>query len=285
LDIDRARTFLEIIRCGSFQHAAERLHVTQTTVSARIRTLEDELGRRLFVRNRNGAHLTPAGREFERFALSFVQIWERARQQLAVPPGRTSVVSLGCEPNLSNPLLLDWIVEMKRQNPQIAVRADVAAAAQLLDLLKLGSLDIAVLRAPALSQEFRVLLLHEERLLLVRGSKRDSGADNPDLGVHVHVDWGMQFPADATSDTLGEPELVVGLGALGLDYILREGGLGYFRAAEVAAHVETGELEIVEGARQFSFPVYAVYAEAGEERADLRAALENLKSVTATGRG
>ena len=66
MDIDRARTFLEIIHTGSFLGAADRLHVTQTTVSARIRTLEDDLGRRLFVRNRTGAQLTPAGREFQR---------------------------------------------------------------------------------------------------------------------------------------------------------------------------------------------------------------------------
>ena len=55
VDIDRARTFLEIVHTGSFLKAAERLHVTQTTVSARVRMLEEELGRRLFIRNRNGA--------------------------------------------------------------------------------------------------------------------------------------------------------------------------------------------------------------------------------------
>ena len=52
MDVDRARTFLEIVHSGSFLKAADRLHVSQTTVSARIRTLEDELGRQMFIRNR-----------------------------------------------------------------------------------------------------------------------------------------------------------------------------------------------------------------------------------------
>ena len=39
-----------------------------------------------------------------------MQIWERARQQLTIPPGRTSVVALGGELSLWNPLLLDWLV-------------------------------------------------------------------------------------------------------------------------------------------------------------------------------
>jgi DNA-binding transcriptional LysR family regulator len=61
VDITLARTFLEIVSSHSFVHAAERLNVTQTAVSARVKALEDLLGRKLFVRNRAGATLTPAG--------------------------------------------------------------------------------------------------------------------------------------------------------------------------------------------------------------------------------
>ena len=52
MDTELARTFLEIVSTGSFIRAAERLNVGQTTVSARIRTLEQQLGRPLFVRNK-----------------------------------------------------------------------------------------------------------------------------------------------------------------------------------------------------------------------------------------
>ena len=48
MDIELARTFLEIVRSGSFMAAAERLHVTQTTVTARVHNLEGQLGCRLF---------------------------------------------------------------------------------------------------------------------------------------------------------------------------------------------------------------------------------------------
>jgi len=62
MDIDQARTFLAIAAHGSFLEAAKRLHVTQSTVSARIHNLESDLGAQLFVRNRSGASLTSAGR-------------------------------------------------------------------------------------------------------------------------------------------------------------------------------------------------------------------------------
>src|SRR5690606_14901944 len=192
MDIDRARTFLEIVHTGSFLKAADRLHVTQTTVSARIRTLEEGLGRKLFNRNRNGATLTPAGREFERFAQSFVQIWERARQQLTIPPGRTSVVALGGELSLWNPVLLDWLVWMKKEQPAIAIHANVGMPDQLIEQLRTGILDVAVLYAPKLLPGFKIELVEEEQLVLVRAVHGQGEEETPD---YVHVDWGPQFAA------------------------------------------------------------------------------------------
>lgn len=277
MDIDRARTFLEIVHSGSFLKAADRLHVTQTTVSARIRTLEEELGRQLFIRNRNGAQLTPSGREFERFAQSFVQIWERARHQLAIPSGRTSVVALGGELSLWNPLLLDWLVWMKQAKPEIAIHAQVGVPDQLLDQLRTGVLDIAVLYAPKLLPGFKVELLVEEQLVLVR-TRNEETAGAKD---YVYVDWGPLFAAqhDASSTAFGEPGLLVGLGPLGLSYILRAGGMGYFRRGAAAPHIEAGQLEVVEGAPEFTYPAYAVYPEASETRTDIQEALRGLKHV------
>jgi DNA-binding transcriptional LysR family regulator len=103
LDTEVVRTFLEIVNSGNFSRGAERLNVGQTTVSARIRLLEERLGRPLFVRNKAGATLTPEGEQFLRHAPSFVQLWERARQKVAVPPGRQAVLAFGGELSLWDP--------------------------------------------------------------------------------------------------------------------------------------------------------------------------------------
>ena len=63
--------------------AAERLNVTQSAVSLRVRRLEDELGRQLFQRIKSGVELTPAGQQFLRFATSLIKVWEEAKA-----PGR-----------------------------------------------------------------------------------------------------------------------------------------------------------------------------------------------------
>ncbi|BCG81727.1 hypothetical protein MesoLj113b_52690 [Mesorhizobium sp. 113-3-3] len=62
MDTENLRSFLEVAEHGSFTVAAGRLNLAQSTVSARIRGLEEQLGRRLFVRDRDGVTLTrPAG--------------------------------------------------------------------------------------------------------------------------------------------------------------------------------------------------------------------------------
>jgi DNA-binding transcriptional LysR family regulator len=58
MDTELARTFLTVVEAGNFISAAERLHVSQSTVSTRIHTLEDLLGCVLFVRNKAGTTLT-----------------------------------------------------------------------------------------------------------------------------------------------------------------------------------------------------------------------------------
>src|SRR6185437_14197983 len=168
MDITLARTFLEIAATGSFVSAAARLNVTQTAVSARVRALEDSLGRQLFVRNKAGARLTPAGERFVRHATTLVQVWDQARQQVGLPPGRIDIASVAAEISLWNPILAEWLVWMKGHAPEIALHAQVDIPSRLLERLHNGSLDMAVLyNPPPQGAQFVVELLAEERLVLV----------------------------------------------------------------------------------------------------------------------
>ena len=98
MDIDQARTFLAVVRHGSFVAASEELHVTQTAVSARIQRLEAQLDTRLFVRDKSGARPTAAGERFVRYATALISVWDDARQQVALPPGRAEIARVGGEP-------------------------------------------------------------------------------------------------------------------------------------------------------------------------------------------
>src|SRR5690606_36737005 len=102
---------------------------------------------------------------------------------------------------------------------------------------------------------------------------------------YVHVDWGPQFAASRGLGhaAFGEPGLMVGLGPLGLNYVLRAGGMGYFRKGAVTPYLETGALELVEGAPQFTYPAYAVFPDSAEASDDVQHALRGMKEATSAG--
>jgi LysR family transcriptional regulator, flagellar master operon regulator len=259
MDTVLARTFLEIVDCGNFVRAAERLHVTQTAVSVRVQSLEALLGRKLFVRNKSGATLTPAGEQFLHYAHLLLQVWERAKHQVAVPPGLRAVVAVGAELTLWSPFLLDWLVWMRRSTPQLALRTQVGLAEGLMNQVTEGILDLAVLYAPQYRPGLRVELLMKEKLVLVTTAKGKAEGG----GGYVYVDWGPDFAAhhNLTFPERTNPGTYVGLGPLGLQYILKVGGSGYFRTHAVAPYLRNRRLRLVRGAPEFLYPAYAVYSE------------------------
>jgi LysR family transcriptional regulator, flagellar master operon regulator len=279
MDINLARTFLEIVSSRSFAQAAEQLHVTQTAVSARVKTLEDLLGRRLFVRNKAGASLTAAGEQFVRHAMALVQAWEQARHQMTVPPGRRALVTVGCEVSLWHPLLLDWLLWMRQGAPDLALRTEVGVAEDLLERVAHGTLDIAIAYAPRQRPGLRIELLIEEKLVLVTTSPT---LEVPQAADYVYVDWGPEFTAQ---HSLAFPELSsVGvsssLGPLGLEYLLTVGGAGYFRQNVARKYIKEGRLHRVPGAPEFLYPAYAVYAGNADMKV-LESALAGLRQVAA----
>src|SRR4051812_28486982 len=189
MDITLARTFLEIVSSRSFARAAEHLHVTQTAVSARVKALEEQLGCQLFLRNKAGASLTASGEQFVPHAQTLVQVWERARHQLAVPEGRRALVAVGCEVSLWDPLMLDWLLWMRKGAPDLALRTEVGLPEELLARVANGTLDMAVVYAPRHWTGLRIELLIEEKLVLVSSKP---GAQVLQPAEYVYIDWGTE---------------------------------------------------------------------------------------------
>jgi LysR family transcriptional regulator, flagellar master operon regulator len=276
MDIQLAQTFLDIVNTGSFVRAAKRLNVSQTTVSARVRLIETQLGRTLFVRNKAGASLTPAGKDFLRYAQILVQVWRRACQQVALPSGRHGLLTVGGELSLWNPLLLNWLVAMRRSAPGIALRTEISIPGELMRQVVDGVLDIAVLYQPQQLPGLRIEEILTESLVCVTTSGKRKLAERD----YVYMDWGSGFSArhNLRYPHLANPGLSVDLGPLGLSYILRCGGSGYLRARSVRPYLKSGQLRLVPRAPRFSFPVHAVYSTSGDSTL-LEPALHALRTV------
>jgi DNA-binding transcriptional LysR family regulator len=263
MDINVARTFLEVVKTGSFVSAAANLNLTQTAVSARIRVLEQNLDRKVFIRNKAGARLTPAGEQFFRFATSLVQVWDRARRAAAVASGSETVVTIGAELSQWNPLMRHWLLWMRRECPEIAISAHIDSAERLMEQVQEGSLDVAILYAAPARPGIVTELLFEERLVLVRTmGDRPIGPED-----HVNVDWGEDFAASyhAAFPDVGPGVVSISYGPLALEYVLAQGGSGYFRTAVVQPFLDDGRLELVPESPEFPYSSCLVYSTRADE--------------------
>lgn len=261
MDIQLAKTFLEIMSAGSFQEAAKRLHVTQTTVTARVKGLEEALGCRLFVRNRAGASLTKEGERFVKHAKNLVFTWQRARLELSKPLETSSSLMIGVENSLWNPLLVETINQLQSEKDSATHTTDIVFDAhiedemQLIEKLDKGVLDAVVVHKPHYRSNFVVELLMEEKLIHVQSTK----CSQPNL----FIDWGKEFKSqyDSVLPNPRQQGFKTNLGPLALKVMLGQGGNGYFRTRVVQKYLANGELERVSGAHEFSYPVYLLYRE------------------------
>lgn len=258
MDTELARTFLAIVAAGNFVGAADRLHVTQSTVSARIRTLEEQLGCRLFVRNKAGTSLTAAGRQFEKHAATLVRTVEQARHDVGVPRGFRAALSVGGRFGLWEQFLLHWLPLMQTEAPDVSLRAEIGLEPELMTGLIEGRLDLAVMYTPQSRPGLKVEMLFGERLILVSSDPKARPEPGPG---YVYVDWGPEFYAKhaASFPEFVGPPLTVSIGWLGLQHVLDHGGAGYFPLRIVAPHLSSRRLTAIGGAPEFSLTAYAVY--------------------------
>ncbi len=168
MNFDWLTTFLEVARQKSFSRAAEKLHVTQPSISAQIRALESHLGHRLLDRGGGKVTLTAAGKAFEPFAEhSLIQL-KQVRLTLA-DMERTPRGSLTVSANDSTALyvLPVLIGKFKKQYPKVALNIVRAERSKTLELVLNREVEFGIVSLPVRDPRLHVELIHEDRLVLV----------------------------------------------------------------------------------------------------------------------
>lgn len=266
MDINLARTFLTVAETGSFIEAARKMNITQSTVSARVKVLEDLLGRPLFQRSKYGASLTAAGEQFQKHALALVRIWQHAQLEVGLSGQHRDHLSVGGPLSLWEGFLLKWIAWLRSSIPDIAVSTTIGQSAALTQRLLEGTLDLAVVYRPMQPPGLIVEHLFDEEFVLVTSGKSTSRRIGSD---YVFVNWGPDFQQDhaAAHPELTSPGLNMELGPLALSYVLNNPASAYFPMRLVKQHIARGRLRLPKRVRKFVYPVYMIYPETRDEEA------------------
>ncbi|BAZ93661.1 transcriptional regulator [Thiohalobacter thiocyanaticus] len=262
MDFEQVRTFLSVAANGSFLEAAKRLHVTQSTVSARIQNLEDYLGTRLFVRNRAGASLTPTGKRFLRHAKSLLLTLEQARHDVGLPGRFRASITVGARIALWEGFLPQWVGHMRETAPDISIRSEISFEEDLMRRLVEGTLDIGLMYTPQHSPGLEVEHLFDERLVLLT-TNPEQAWPGPD---YIYVNWGPAFYAQHRDNfpDLERPAQTVNIGWLGIQLILCNGGSCFVPIRMAEAFIDSQRLFVVPDSPEFKLPAYMVYPRESE---------------------
>lgn len=269
MDIEQLRTFLEVVRTRHFGKAAEELHVTQSAVSARIRLLEQTLGKPVFTRHRNNIQLTAEGQQLRKHAETIVQVWTRACQEAGLGTEFSSALAIGALADLWGTMLGGWLPALRNKMPDTALHIETGNTDTLVRKLQNNIIDLALLFEPSHVAELEIRELGTLSLVLA-ATQPGLTPDQALASGYIMVDWGTAFVVTHTRlfPEIHAPVLHMNLGTLAHGYLQQADGAAYLPEQMLETTRGGRPLFRVEDAPRIERPVFALYA-TGSDRSEL----------------
>lgn len=280
MDINDFRTFIEVSRTRHFGQAARNLCITQSAVSARIRQLEEALGKQLFVRQRNNIQLTPAGEQLLSFAEIITTAWSTARQTIALSEKDKISLLIGGLPGLWDILLQDWLHAVYSENDKVNIHAEIHGTEMLHRRILNGTLDIAFVYEAPVNDMLGIKAIADIPLRMVSSTANltstEATAEN-----YVMVDWGTTFLSGHAQHfpDMPAPILHTDLGRIAFNFITHRGGSAYLADPMCNELIDDGRLHLVEDAPTFQRTAYALFHEGNDKKEFILRQLNAVKKV------
>ncbi|WP_435259021.1 LysR family transcriptional regulator [Thioclava sp. FR2] len=254
-------TFLDLIESRSFNRTADRMGITQSTVSARVKALEDAVGARLFHRSRAGTEPTTEALRLAPHARILRQEWTLARRSVEKRGAVALTLRISIQNDLAHAQLGPLVGDLRKLLPQTAFYIEPDYSTQMCTDLTTGAQDFGVMFSPKAQAglyfesvgviPYRLISTHAQRLEEVEAERY----------VMAHFS-----PAFETAHRAALPDLSAAPVSAGqssaVESLLREmGGSGYVMEPRAKTMVETGVFRWVTDAPILEQPVYAAMHE------------------------
>lgn len=177
MNLKQLEYFVRVCELASFTRAALQLGLPQPALSRHVRQLEIELRQTLLLRNGRGAVPTESGKLLLSHARGILHQVSLAKEALdASRSALAGRVAIGLPPSLSRRMTVPLTRSFRSELPQATLTLTEGFSVQMLENLRLGNLDLALLYNTDMTPELEQTLLHEEALVLISAP---SGGQNP----------------------------------------------------------------------------------------------------------
>lgn len=204
--LEQLQAFLAIAETGSFQGAARKCGVTQSTISRQIQALEEDFGLELFHRT-NQAKLTLAGERLLPRARKICQEWQSATQEIAdLLAGKQPELCVAAIHSLCAYYLPPVLQKFCHNYPEIQLRVTSLGSDRALKVLKDGLVDLAIVmnnRFLTAGKEMLVEVLYDEPIEVLI-------ANNHPLAQYERIPWSelIRYPQVVFKDGYGMQRLI-----------------------------------------------------------------------------
>ena len=167
MNLRAVESYYWVVMLRSVTRAAEKLHLTQSAMSSRIATLEQELGVPLLDRRDTQFRITPVGQRFFVHAEKLLALHRDFKTQMGTKEIQPVLLKVGAFESALHSWLMDWVRSVHKANPLLALELTVETSPVLVDLLSRGALDIAIAALPADGPGLRSMALPSMEMAFV----------------------------------------------------------------------------------------------------------------------
>ena len=167
MNIRFVEAFYWAVSLKSVTRAAQRLHITQSALSARISALEDEIGTLLVDRREKQFRLTIAGQRFFALALRLLEVHRQLMAEMGTNAGRPMALRIGAIESVVHSWLSGWLQEIRENHPDFELELTVETSPVLVEQIRRGVQDLVFTSIPALESGVRTRSMQSMPMVFV----------------------------------------------------------------------------------------------------------------------
>lgn len=182
MELSDLKIFKAVIEEGGINAAALSLHRVPSNITARVKKLEAELSKALFIRERNRLRLSPAGEQLLVYAERILSLAEEAIEHLndREPSG---LLKIGTMEAVAASRMSPVLMAFHQRYPQVNLQLSTQATGELIEQILAGLIDLALVADPSKDERLDMTPIFEERLVLVSDSQHIPISQAAELGI------------------------------------------------------------------------------------------------------
>jgi DNA-binding transcriptional LysR family regulator len=197
MEYEQMRAFITVTEIKNFTRAAEKLHVTQSTITARIKNLENGLGKELLERNTRKVELTTFGKSILPYIKRSLELIEECKWKAKLEEKYTERIVIGSVHSIWDFYLQPYVQYFQKKSPTSALRLVTKHSNEIIDALLDGTIDVGIVYTPPQHPDIEIIPWKKDRFILIGSNElilpNQINLKEIDNFPFIHQNWGTNF--------------------------------------------------------------------------------------------